>query len=392
MVQTVSVVLSRRAFLAAMTAAPLAAAQSRTSPPLPEELIQLAGTCVMSGWYGPRLPEALRTLLRQGALGGVLVTRHNHNFATRNELSALCAEITATAPAQSRPLIAADQEGGPVSHLTPPLPSFPSMTALGAIDDVDLTRRVGAALGTALRSVGVNFNLAPVLDVRTSPRNTVVLHRTFGRDPQKVARHGRALIDGLTSAGVLACGKHFPGHGDTSVDSHAALPTVPHDLARLDAVELVPFRACAPQLPAIMVAHVVYTGIDRRFPASLSHAVIEGILRNHLGYEGVAMSDDLQMAAIRRHHSLEQAAERSMRAGCDLLLFAHTHTVAIRVIRHLASVAERDETLRSRLAIASARIAQLRARLTSSTPLDVTLVDSEALAREVANRLRALRR
>jgi beta-N-acetylhexosaminidase len=380
--------LSRRTFLTTLAATPLARAVDRARAPVPEELVRLAGTCVMSGWYGRGLPGTLRGLLRRGALGGVLVTRHN--FRTREELSALCAEITAAAPADARPLIAADQEGGPVAHLSPPLTSFPSMTALGALDDVDLTHRVGAALGAELRSVGVNFDLAPVLDVRTSPRNTVVLNRTFGRDPEKVARHGRALIDGLTSAGVLACAKHFPGHGDTAVDSHAGLPRVAHDLARLDAVELVPFRACARETPAVMLAHVVYAGVDRENPASLSQRVIEGVLRDHLGYEGVAMSDDLQMAAIRRSHGFEEAAEISMRAGCDLLLIAHTDTVAVRVVHRLAARAERDAALRTRLETAAARIHRMRARLAHPLPPNPYPVSGAAVAQEVNIRLAAL--
>jgi beta-N-acetylhexosaminidase len=380
--------LSRRAFLATLAASPLARATVPAAPaPIPEELLRLAGSCVLTGWYGRALPRELERLARRGALGGVLVNRHN--YRSRAELVALCTSLRTLAPADAVPLIAADQEGGPVAHLSPPLPSFPSMTALGAVDDVDLTERVGLALGTELHAVGVSFDLAPVLDVRTSPANTVVLNRTFGREPDKVARHGRALIAGLSAAGVRACAKHFPGHGDTAVDSHAGLPRLPHDLARLDAVELVPFRACRDVTPAVMLAHVVYAGVDRERPATLSSRVIEGVLRDHLGYEGVAMSDDLQMAAIRRERPIDVAAEMAMRAGCDLLLVAHSHTVALRVIERLARGAERDPALRTRLEVAAGRIARLRTGPAAPTTPPAP-VDTAAVVREVNTRLAAL--
>jgi beta-N-acetylhexosaminidase len=323
---------SRRNFLAVLAHATYEARMGLASPDdrravpvVPDELLQLAGTCIVSGFYGQVFPAELRALARRGALGGVLVARHN--FADRRALAALCTQIRELSPPDQKPLIAADQEGGPVAHLSPPLVSFPSMTALGSVDDVALTRRVGLALGSELASVGVSMDLAPVLDVRTCSANTVDLGRAFGRDAGKVARHGQALIEGLTQAGVLSCAKHFPGHGDAAGDSHAGLPRVRHGIERLEAVELVPFRACASQTPAVMLAHVVYEGVDPVHPASLSRAVIEGILRDRLHFDGVAMSDDLQMVAIRAAHPIEQACELSLRAGCDLLLVAHTSTL-----------------------------------------------------------------
>ncbi|MEI8255892.1 MAG: glycoside hydrolase family 3 N-terminal domain-containing protein [Deltaproteobacteria bacterium] len=385
---------TRRALLGALALAPVLAsatgrrALSAPSPAPPAELLRLAGTCVMTGWHGQVIPFEVRRLLRRGALGGVLLT--NHNFVTRQGLAALTAAIAAIAPEGAKPLVSADQEGGPVAHLSPPLSVFPSMTALGQLDDEDLTHRVGAALGSELRSVGVTFDLAPVLDVRTSSSNTVVLNRVFGREPQRVARHGRALIDGLLSAGVLACAKHFPGHGDTVMDSHVGLPRVAHDLARLDAVELVPFRACAPIVPAVMVAHILYTAIDTAAPSSLSRAVVEGLLRQRVGFDGVAITDDLQMAAIRAMHPIERAAELAMRAGNDMLLIAHTPTLALSAVEHLARTAEHDATLRARLEEAAARVVRLRARLDSPIPPNPFPVDPASVVREVARRMVAL--
>jgi beta-N-acetylhexosaminidase len=343
----------------------------------------------MSGWYGRAVPGGLRGLLQRGAMGGLLVARHNFD-GTRESLAALCASLASTAPADAQPLIAADEEGGPVAHLSPPLTSFPSMTSLGAIDDTALTRRVGAAMGTELRGVGVNMDLAPVLDVRTSRQNMVVLGRVFGRDADTVSRHGRALIEGLRSAGTIPCAKHFPGHGDTADDSHQTLPRVPHALARLDAVELVPYRACLARLPAIMLAHVVYEGVDRTVPASLSRPVIEGVMREHLGFTGVAMSDDLQMAAIRATWPIEQACETSMRAGCDLLLVAHNSAYAVAAVRHMAQLAMDDTAFRDRLGIAAGRIRALRTMVPTAAQAPVATSEGPALAREAARRFAAV--
>lgn len=363
-----------------------AAARTPVAPPrpIPPELLRLAGTCVISGFYGGRLPPELSSLLAQGALGGIIIA--GNNFHTRDQLRGLCASITATAPADARPIVAADQEGGPVAHLSPPLGNVPSMTVLGTIDDEELTHRVGASIGADLRGVGVNMDLAPVLDVRTSPRNTVVLNRVFGRDPAKVARHGLALIEGLRSAGVLPCAKHFPGHGDTALDSHAGLPRVPHGVERLDSVELVPFRACAQATPAVMLAHVVYAGVDPQRPASLSRPIIEGVLRDRVGFTGVAMTDDLQMQAITRTMPLTQAAETSIRAGADMVMIAHTSTYAAAIVRHLAARAEGDTALRERLEQAAGRVRAMRRELTTALPPNPFIASTADVSAEVLRR------
>jgi beta-N-acetylhexosaminidase len=257
------------------------------------------------------------------------------------------------------------------------------MTAIGNVDDEDLTHRAGAAMGEELRRVGVDIDLAPVLDARTNPRNSVVLGRVFSREPARVARHGKAFIDGLWSAKVLACAKHFPGHGDTSVDSHAGLPRVAHDLQRLEAVELVPFRACIRDVASVMVAHVVYSGVDPQNPGTLSRAVVDGVLRQRLQFDGVAMTDDLQMAAIRRTYGHERAVELAIRAGIDMAMLAHNAEYALQAVHHLARTAERDPTLRRRLEESSARVARMRARLDSPTPPNPFVVDPARLAWEV---------
>jgi beta-N-acetylhexosaminidase len=378
----VSVRVDRRALLSLSALAPVVGyAQSRPSGPPPIELVRLAGQCVVTGWHGVGIPRAVQDLAEQGALGGVLVARHN--YRDRAQLVRMTGLLHSWGPRDRRALVTADQEGGPVSHLSPPVAPLPSMTALGNIDDIDLTHRAGAAMGEELRRVGVDVDLAPVLDARTNPRNSVVLGRVFSREPERVARHGRAFIDGLWAAKVLACAKHFPGHGDTSVDSHAGLPRVAHNLARLEAVELVPFRAVIREVASVMVAHVVYSGVDPQNPGTLSRAVVDGILRQRLQFDGVAMTDDLQMAAIRRTYGHERAVELAIRAGIDMAMLAHNAEYARQAIHHLARTAERDPALRRRLEESAARVARMRAKLDAPTPPNPFVVDPARLAWEV---------
>src|SRR5439155_8944763 len=180
---------------------------------------------------------------------------------------------------------------------------------------------VGRAIGDELRALGVDIDFAPVLDVHTNPANPVIGERAFGRDAATVARRALAFARGLDAAGVLACGKHFPGHGDTDTDSHLELPRIDHDWDRLEKVELLPFRrAAAAGLPIIMTAHVVFAALDAQRPATLSEQVITGLLRGKLGYRGVIVSDDLDMRAIAGHMGADHAAVAAVRAGCDVLL------------------------------------------------------------------------
>jgi beta-N-acetylhexosaminidase len=371
------------------TTAPATTRRAPPGPP-PAALLQLAGSCVMMGWYGHGVTPELRALIERGAVGGLLVGRHNFRDGTAG-LAALCRQICALGPERDAPpVIAADQEGGPVAHLSPPLPEFPSVTALGALDDPELTHRVGAALGHELRAAGVHMDLAPVLDVRTATNNLVVLNRVFGREPEKVSRHGRAMIEGLASAGVLACAKHFPGHGATVMDSHAGLPRLARSRADLEAVDLAPFRACAAITPAMMLAHVVYLALDGEHPATLSRTIAQDVLRDELGFRGVAITDDLQMAAITQNHPIEEAAERAMLAGCDLLLVAHSSSIASVVVTHLAQRAQQDPAVRARLEVAAARVLTLRRTLSTALPPNPYPVETRVVLREVTRRLAAL--
>lgn len=216
-------------------------------------------------------------------------------------------------------LIAADAEWGLAMRMKQTL-AFPKNRTLGAMEDLDLIFQVGREIGRQAKQVGIHLNLAPVADVNTNPANPIIGMRAFGEDPTQVAACVAAMVRGIQSAGILACAKHFPGHGDTSVDSHHALPLVPHARDRLEAVEFVPFRrAVLEGVGAIMSAHLLVPAIDPEQPSTLSFACLTGILKEELGFDGLIVSDALNMKALANNP--EEIAIGAFQAGCDLLLY-----------------------------------------------------------------------
>jgi len=275
-----------------------------------------AAGLVLAGFAGTEMSPELEALASSGVLGVVLFSR---NVESPAQVARLTQGLKAAA---GRPLlVAVDQEGGAVRRLRAGFSSVPSMREVGAHRDPALAHEVGRLLGRELRAVGIDWNLAPVLDVDTNPENPVIGARSLSSDPAWVAALGVALGRGLEWEGVAACGKHFPGHGDTIVDSHRALPRLTHGRARLDAIELVPFRAWIQAgLASIMTAHILYGELDGERPATLSAAVIEGLLRGELGYQGAVLSDDLEMRAIDDHEGVARAAVLAVSAGVDVVL------------------------------------------------------------------------
>jgi len=218
-------------------------------------------------------------------------------------------------------LLSVDQEGGRVQRVRAPATVWPPMRDLGRAERVELTARVSAAMAIELRAMGFNLNFAPDADVDSNPDNPVIGDRSFGRDPEQVAAHVAAFLTAHQDAGVIACAKHFPGHGDTHLDSHLALPTVELDRPALSARELVPFRAAlAAGVGAVMTAHIVFPAWDEDVPATLSPRVIGGVLRGELGYDGVVISDDLEMKAVHGRWPIAEASDRMTKAGVDILL------------------------------------------------------------------------
>ncbi|MFF7209983.1 glycoside hydrolase family 3 protein [Streptomyces sp. NPDC008238] len=325
-----------------------------------EALVRDALTVLQPGFHGTTAPEWLLRRLAEG-LGSVALFARN--IESPGQLAALTAQLRAVRPDV---LIAADEEGGDVTRLEARSgSSFPGNLALGAVDDTALTRDVAAELGRRLAECGVNLNWAPSADVNSDPRNPVIGVRSFGSDPLLVARHTAAYVEGLQSAGVAACTKHFPGHGDTSVDSHHALPRVDVSPETLRARELAPFRAAlAAGSKAVMSAHILVPALDPERPATLSPAALTGLLRDELGYDGLIVTDGIEMRAIADAYGIERGTVLALAAGADAICvgggLAEEETVV--ALRDAIVAAVRDGDLpRARLADAAGRVRSLAA-------------------------------
>jgi beta-N-acetylhexosaminidase len=321
-------------------------------------LEQRAASLFSVGFAGKTPSEELRDLLRRGVGGVILFAR---NVGSPEEVLELNRAIKREA---GRPLLlSVDQEGGRVARLRRGFSELPAMRTLGATGSSRLARELGGLAARELRAVGFDLTYAPVLDVDTNPQNPVIGDRSFGSSAELVSELGAAFVTGLQQAGVAACAKHFPGHGDTEQDSHLELPRLRHELDRLERVELPPFRAAADAgVAAIMTAHVIFEAVDAAEPATMSRAVVDGILRGSLGYTGLVISDDLEMRAIADHYAIEDAVLRGLRAGVDHFLICHSASRAQRAIDAVLRAVESRELDRAVIEAAALRFDQLRSQ------------------------------
>jgi beta-N-acetylhexosaminidase len=310
------------------------------------------------GFYGKSVSDDLTGLLARG-VGGVI--HFARNVGTPGEVLELNRTIKSLA---ARPLVLAiDQEGGQVARLRNGFTELPPMRAVGAAGDATLARELGRLIARELRAVGFDMNYAPVLDIDTNPQNPIIAARSFGRTPELVTEMGLALAAGLEDAGVAACGKHFPGHGDTSQDSHLELPTLPHAMDRLERIELAPFKAAAKAgIASFMTAHVIFPAVDNEHPATMSRAVLTGILREKLGYDGLVVTDDVEMKAIADNYGVEEAVLLGLEAGVDHFLCCHTAALAHRAIDAVVRAVEAGKLSRERLDSATRRFSRVRDR------------------------------
>ncbi len=279
------------------------------------ELRELAWSTLMPGFPGVSVPSWAKRCFEAGLTS---VCLYGDNVSTSDQLRQFVAQIRLVSPGA---LIAVDEEGGDVTriHYREGSP-YPGNAVLGRIDDLHVTRNVGAQVGQALTSLGINLDLAPDIDVNSNPNNPVIGTRSFGSDPRQVADHGVAWSEGLQSQGVGACVKHYPGHGDTADDSHLSLPTIDASLNMLRERELVPFAAAAKAgIAAIMSSHIVVKSVDPEVPATYSKSLLRDILRGDLGFTGVVISDALDMEGARVEGGIPAGAVKALKAGCDLL-------------------------------------------------------------------------
>jgi beta-N-acetylhexosaminidase len=327
-------------------------------------LRQKVGQLFMVGVSGETVTAEERLHFEEYGFGGFVLFKRNCQNA--GQIVSLCRGLWELAD-ELPPFIAIDQEGGRVHRLPAPFTHFPAATRIGDANDSRLAYRAARAVGAELALAGINLNFAPVLDVNSNPDSPAIGDRAFAADTQAVTALSACWTEGLRDAGIIPCGKHFPGHGAADKDSHFDLPTVTKPLELLKTTELPPFvHSCHNQIEALMTAHVLYSALDPRWPATLSKKIVTGLLRQELGYGGVVFSDDMEMHAISQRYSVAESALCGILAGLDMLLFCHELPKAIEACEFLCAAAAADAALRARVDESYARITSLKQRFLRS--------------------------
>jgi beta-N-acetylhexosaminidase len=324
------------------------------------ELPELAAAVLQPGFVGTTAPDWVRRWLGEG-LGGVALFARNVESPV--QVAALTAQLRAE---RLEVIVAIDEEAGDVTRFESRHGSSrPGNLALGAVDDPALTEAVACDLGMDLARAGITLDYAPDTDVNSNPDNPIIGVRAFGAEPDLVARHGAAFVRGLQEAGVAACAKHFPGHGDTAIDSHHTVPVIDRGRAELEACELVPFRAAiAAGVQAVMTGHLLIPAYDDRLPATLSRRILTGLLREELDFAGLIVTDGIEMQGVRRTYGLAGATVRALAAGADAICVGGDHAdehTAIRLRDAVVAAVRTGELSAERLSDAAARVRRLAA-------------------------------
>lgn len=285
------------------------------------------GQLFMIGLEGKTLSQQEADFIVKNDIGGVIL--FDRNIGTPQEVHKLCQSIQALRhkTKEKYPLfISIDMEGGRVARLKAPFTQWPAAAKIGLLDSTSVAFRFAQSMGSELKAVGINLDFAPCIDVFTNPKNTVIGDRAFSSDPEQVAKMASAVVRGYIKSGVIACAKHFPGHGHTVIDSHLDLPVEDASMARLNEVELVPFKKVfRARVDMVMTAHIKFPNIDKEWPVTLSETFIQKVLRGELRYRGLIISDDLDMKALAAHYDRDMIPVRALQAGCDILLYCNEH-------------------------------------------------------------------
>ncbi|WP_240647350.1 beta-N-acetylhexosaminidase [Paenibacillus nanensis] len=318
------------------------------------------GQLVIVGLDGYSMNDDTLQMIEQYKVGGFILFKNN--IDTAEQTVSLLNQLKEANKKNAVPLwLSVDQEGGRVSRLSSMFSNTPSAGEIGAADDLTYTRNIGRAIGNELHALGFNMDFAPVMDINSNPKNPVIGDRSFGSTPEAVMKHGIETMYGINSQGVAAVIKHFPGHGDTSVDSHYDLPLVNKTRQELEQFELQPFiEAINQDVDAIMVAHLLMMQIDDKQPASISSSVINGLLRDQLGYDGVVITDDMTMGALLNTNKIGDAAVRSILAGTDIVLVSHQTELRLEVIHSLKAAVESNTLNEQRIDESLYRILRLK--------------------------------
>lgn len=318
------------------------------------------GQMMFAGVAGTALQQETSSLIHDFKVGGMIL--YGNNLETTTQSVNLVNDLMKANADNRLPLfIGTDQEGGNVVRLPRALTNFPTNQKIGAINEARFSYEIGSLLGEQLKAFGFNLDFAPVLDVNSNPKNPVIGDRSFSNNPQIVSELGIQTMKGLASQQVIPVIKHFPGHGDTSVDSHLALPKVEKSLKDLNETELIPFKAAIESgADVVMVAHILLPKIDQNYPSSMSKEVITGILREQIGFDGVVMTDDMTMGAIANHYNMGQAAVAAVKAGNDIVLMAHGFSNVTSAIEAIKAAVNNGEISEAQINESVRRIIHLK--------------------------------
>ncbi|MDQ0256647.1 beta-N-acetylhexosaminidase [Evansella vedderi] len=343
-----------------------------------QKLRKEIGQMMVFGFKGDHpanISKEMEELIVNHHVGGIIL--FGRNIGTPEEILTLTTKLQKLAKesGHEKPLlICIDQENGVVRRLGEGTTVFPGAMLLGATRNPENAYVTGVATGKELKALGINWNLAPIVDVNNNPENPVIGVRSFGENPDMVAQFGKASMKGMQEAGIITALKHFPGHGDTNVDSHLALPTIKHSMERLEEVELVPFRACIEEgADVVMTSHVYFPAIEERegVPATLSHGVITGLLREKLGYDGVITTDCMEMNAIADTVGTANGAVEAVKAGVDLVMISHMPNLQHDAIEAIVQAVEGGGLDEQRVHESAQRINKLKDRYLSWDDLDL---------------------
>jgi beta-N-acetylhexosaminidase len=350
---------------------------------------QRAGQRLLLGLAGPSVDADFRALVKEVQPAGfILFARNVEEPAQVIELNR---ELASLLPASLPALLTVDQEGGRVQRVRDGATLFPPLRWVGNADDEQVTRAHAEALAAEVAALGFHMNWAPVADVNSNPDNPVIGDRSFGDSPPKVARQVACWVEATQAAGLPACVKHFPGHGDTAVDSHLDLPIVEREPPELEEKELAPFRAAiAAGVEAVMTAHVLYPAWDEEYPATMSRRILRGILREEMGFGGLVVSDDMEMKAVRGRFPLELQLRLACEATIDLFLCCETAALQAEAFEHLVRLQEADSSHDQLARDSNARLMALRERYLKIPILRDPQVLGCAAHADLVHRIRAL--
>lgn len=351
------------------------------------------GQLFQVGFHSKTPAREIKDLIKNYQIGGVIYFKRNiENLEQTAALSKKLQKIALNNNSKLPLFIAVDQEGGPVRRIKD-LTYFPANMALGAVREKKLSRKRAAATGAELKKLGININLAPVLDLNNNPNNPVIGLRSFAGDPKIAAEMGTAYIEGLQSAGISAAAKHFPGHGDTAVDSHTQLPVINKSMEKLKELELYPFKkAIAADVDLIMAAHIYFPALESKagLPATLSKALLNDLLREELNFKGLIITDDLEMAAVANSFSTAEAAVRTVKAGSDLILIAHSYQQQKAAVDAVKKAVQTGRISEKRIEKSVKRIIKLKAKRINYSkikaqfkPADINFKKHEKLSQKI---------